>query len=82
MVNNHFSTAVYYTIYKYTSCIDLTVSNLHEQRVKIISLKMAGIGRNQRGRPGWTGCSVEECSPAWNITKSRPYTRQRCMLLE
>ena len=52
MVNNYFPTALYYTIYKYTTCIDLTMSNLHEEKVKIVSLKkagMAGIGRNQRG---------------------------------
>ena len=56
MVNNHFPTALYYTIYKYTSCIDLTVSNLHEESVKIVSLKKAGmaaISRNQRGRPDY-----------------------------
>ena len=46
MVNNHFPTALYYTIYKYTSCIDLAVSNLHEEKVKTVSLKrqeLAGI---------------------------------------
>ena len=55
MVNNSFPTALYYTICKYTSCIDLPLFNLHEEKVKIVSLKkagMAGLGRNQRGRPG------------------------------